>query len=231
MARKTKFESAQTRERILDAAEIEMQARGVSQTSLERIAARADVTRGAIYWHFAHKRALLEAMLSRTHLPLRDLRQCLSQHIPGNEPLRLLREMMLHGLHRLATDAQHRRVCHIILHRCEITEQGHPADALMGAMFEDARAVMLSLCSEIAAQKQLYEPLAPQDATDMIMAFMSGNYECVLRHPDIYNAKRDWQPIVDALLSGIFDTSSLGSESLHSTTVQTTGCSNFEPTD
>ena len=75
-----------------------MQARGVSQTSLDRIARRAQVTRGAIYWHFSDKRALLEAMVARTHLPLRDLRQCLSQHIPGNEPLWLLREMMRHGL-------------------------------------------------------------------------------------------------------------------------------------
>ncbi|MBO9469791.1 TetR family transcriptional regulator [Endozoicomonas sp. G2_2] len=209
MARRTKDESAQTRERILDAAEIEMQARGVSQTSLDRIAKRAQVTRGAIYWHFADKRALLEAMVSRTHLPLRDLCQCLSQHIPGSEPLRLLREMMRHGLERLGNDAQHRTVCHIVMHRCEVTEHGHPADALMRAMFEDARAVLLSLCNEIAELGQLRDGLDARDATHMIMAFMCGNYECVLRHPETYDAERDWRPLIDALLRGIFDTSSL----------------------
>jgi len=209
MARKTKRESAHTRERILDAAEIEMQARGVSQTSLDRIAKRADVTRGAIYWHFSDKQALLEAMINRTNLPLRDLRQCLSAHIPGNEPLRLLREMMLHGLQRLSTDAQHRRVCHIVLHRCETTESGHPADALLNAMFEDARSVLHALCSEISDQGQLNEALAPDSATDMIMAFMCGNYECTLRHPALYKCERDWRPMLDALLSGLFDTSAL----------------------
>ncbi|MES1926451.1 TetR family transcriptional regulator [Salinisphaera sp. T31B1] len=206
MARKTKLQSAHTRECILDAAEIEMQARGVSQTSLDRIARRAEVTRGAIYWHFADKRALLEAMIARTHLPLRDLRQCLSEHIPGTEPLRLLREMLLHGLQRLTGDEQHRRVCHIVLHRCEATEHGHPAEALLRAMFEDSRSVLRALCTEIDAQGQLRKPMTPDSATDTLMAFMCGNYECVLRHPDIYNSARDWRAPVEAILRGLFDT-------------------------
>nr|WP_275450703.1 TetR family transcriptional regulator [Salinisphaera shabanensis] len=205
MARRTKNESAQTRETILDAAEIEMQARGVSQTSLDRIARRAQVTRGAIYWHFSDKRALLEAMVSRTHLPLRDLRQCLSQHIPGNEPLWLVREMMRHGLERLGHDARHRRVCHIVMHRCEVTDHGHPADELMRAMFEDARDVLLSLCNEIDQLGHLHPQLSVRDATDVVMAFMAGHYECVLRHPETYAADRDWAPLVDAALRGLID--------------------------
>jgi AcrR family transcriptional regulator len=209
MARRTKDESAQTRERILDAAEIEMQARGVSQASLERIAKRADVTRGAIYWHFTDKRALIEAMIGRTHMPLRDLRQCLSEHIPGNDPLRLLQEMLRHGLERLACDPRHRRVCHIVMHRCEVTDEGHPADAVMRAMFEDARIVMLSLCEEIDDIGLLCTDLSPTDATDMMMAFMCGHYDCVLRHPQIYAADRDWAPLVNAALRGVFDTASL----------------------
>lgn len=209
MARRTKDESAQTRERILDAAEVEMQARGVSQASLERIAKRADVTRGAIYWHFTDKRALIEAMIGRTHMPLRDLRECLSQHIPGNDPLRLLREMLRHGLERLASDPRHRRVCHIVMHRCEVTDDGHPAGTVMRAMFADARIVMLSLCEEIDGLGLLHPGLSPVDATDMMMAFMCGHYDCVLRHPQIYSADRDWAPLVNAALRGVFDTASL----------------------
>ncbi|WP_293626025.1 TetR family transcriptional regulator [Salinisphaera sp.] len=205
MGRRTKDESAQTRETILDAAEIEMQARGVSQTSLNRIAQRAQVTRGAIYWHFADKRALLEAMVARTHLPLRDLRQCLSQHIPGNEPLWLLREVMRHGLERLGNDPRHRRVCHIVMHRCEVTDEGHPADALMRAMFEDAREVIMSLCNEIKQLGLLHSQLSARDASDMVMAFVAGHYECVLRHPETHVADRDWGPLVDAALRGLMN--------------------------
>ena len=186
MVRKTKTESAQTRERILDAAEIEMRAHGVAQTSLEKIAARASVTRGAIYWHFADKTALLEGMISRTNMPLRDLRQHLGEHSSEAQPSRLLREKILHGLRRLAADDQHRRVCHIVLHRCEITDEGHSASALLSAMFEDAREAIASLCRDAAALDQLCPALTADDAADIIIAFMCGSYECSLRYPRVY---------------------------------------------
>ncbi|WP_158590584.1 TetR family transcriptional regulator [Salinisphaera sp. LB1] len=206
MARKTKTESAQTRARILDAAETEMLERGVTQTSLERIARRADVTRGAIYWHFADKTALLEAMVQRTAMPLRDLRQCLGQHIPGNEPMRLMREMLLHGISRLANDEQHRRVCHIVFHRCEMTERGHATGHLLSVMFEDSREVLVSLCGEIATVCALREPLTAEDAADVLIAFMVGLYECSLRHPGLYSIEHSMEAKVDAVLDGLFVT-------------------------
>lgn len=204
MARKTKTESARTRACILDAAEIEMHARGVAQTSLERIARRAHVTRGAIYWHFADKTALLEAMVQRTAMPMRDLRHCLGQHIPGSEPRRLMREMLLHGISRLTHDEQHRRVCHIVLHRCEMTDTGHASGHLLSAMFEDSREVLVSLCTEIAAVCPLRSPLTDRDAADVITAFMVGLYECSLRHPDLYSIDRCMEAKVDAVLDGLF---------------------------
>lgn len=204
MVRKTKAESAQTRETILDAAEIEMLARGVTHTSLERIAKRADVTRGAIYWHFADKTGLLEAMIQRTALPLRDLRQCMSAHIPLSAPLRLLREMMIHSVNRLAYDQQHRRVIHIVLHRCEITEQGQSTGHILDAMFDDTRDVLFSLCEDIAAQGQLRASTPVLAAADIIMAFMSGLYECSLRHPETYDVAGNLEAKIDALLSGLF---------------------------
>lgn len=204
MARKTKSESAQTRNAILDAAEIEMQARGVAGASFERIARRANVTRGAIYWHFDDKEALLGAMIARTYLPLRDLRQYLSQDLPGHDPVGLLREMLLHGLNRLANDPHHRRVCHILLHRCEVTDKGHPAADLMRTAFEDSRAVLVSLCREAEQASQLHPLSSVDGASDMILSFMCGVYDCSLRHPDLYDANRDWAPVVDALFTGLF---------------------------
>ncbi len=204
MARKTKTQSARTRAAILDAAETEMELRGVAHTSFERIARRAHVTRGAIYWHFTDKGDLLSAMVARTHLPLRDLRQRLGEHLPGHDSIRLLREMLLHGLERLATDAQHRRVSHIMLHRCDVTDQEHPAAGMMRALFEDARSVLVSLCQEAADAGRLDPTIDSHNAADMIMAFMSGVYDCTLRYPDMCQASRDWRPMVDTLLAGLF---------------------------
>ena len=65
MARRTKDEAEKTRNAILDAAEHVFNEHGVARTSLEEIARAANVTRGAVYWHFKDKIALCEAMLQR----------------------------------------------------------------------------------------------------------------------------------------------------------------------
>lgn len=70
MARKTKQEALETRERLLDAAERLFQRNGVSRTSLQDIASEAEVTRGAIYWHFKDKAELFDAMMRRATMPL-----------------------------------------------------------------------------------------------------------------------------------------------------------------
>jgi TetR/AcrR family acrAB operon transcriptional repressor len=62
MARRTKEEAQATRSHILDTAELVFEQRGVSGTSLHEIAKAAGVTRGAIYWHFADKQALVAAI-------------------------------------------------------------------------------------------------------------------------------------------------------------------------
>ena len=70
MVRRTKEDAQETRNRILDAAVEVFNRQGVAQTSLNDIAAEAGVTRGAIYWHFANKVALFDAMINRLICPL-----------------------------------------------------------------------------------------------------------------------------------------------------------------
>jgi TetR/AcrR family acrAB operon transcriptional repressor len=72
MARKTKAEAENTRQQILDAARQVFHERGVSRTTLEQVAKAADVTRGAVYWHFANKAELFFAMREQISLPLLD---------------------------------------------------------------------------------------------------------------------------------------------------------------
>lgn len=204
MARKTKSEAARTRDAILDAAETEMQARGIAGASFERIAKRAHVTRGAIYWHFDDKNALLAAMVERTYLPLRDLQRSLRSQAPDQGPQTTLRAMLLHGLERLATDAHHRKVCDILTNCSAAINENHPVASLMRTSFEDSRNVVHELCRSAENSALLSPCLTPGDATDMVMAFMCGVYNCSLRHGDLYPAKRDWVPIVDALLNGLF---------------------------
>ena len=51
-----------TRQRIINAAKRVLLARGIRQTTLAEIAKAAEITRGAIYWHFSDKHELLWAV-------------------------------------------------------------------------------------------------------------------------------------------------------------------------
>lgn len=72
MARRTKEESAHTRERLIAAAREAFERHGYARTTLEQVARAAGLTRGAFYFHFADKAALFRAMRDQVELPLID---------------------------------------------------------------------------------------------------------------------------------------------------------------
>ena len=61
--RKTKEEAAITREQLLKKALAVFSKKGYSATTLQDIASEADVTRGAIYWHFGSKAKLYNTLI------------------------------------------------------------------------------------------------------------------------------------------------------------------------
>ena len=63
MARKTKEDAQATRESVLIAALDLFSEKGYSRTTFSDIAKRIGMTRGAVYWHFADKPALLAALM------------------------------------------------------------------------------------------------------------------------------------------------------------------------
>lgn len=67
MPRRTKAESDATATRILEAAHVLFAAEGYAAVGLERVAAAAGVTRGAVYHHFDNKDRLFTSVLSKTH--------------------------------------------------------------------------------------------------------------------------------------------------------------------
>jgi len=146
MVRRTKAEAQATRNLILDTAEVVFQARGVSRTTLESIAAAAGVTRGAIYWHFKDKAELFNAMMERVRLPMEDD----TAADASGDPLGALVDGFVAALRRTVDDPQVRRVFEIASHKVEYVEElqelaqrhlaaraeciGHTERTLRGAM-------------------------------------------------------------------------------------------------
>jgi len=86
MARKTKEEAARTRQRILNAALDIFFKKGYLATTIDDIASRIRLTKGAVYWHFDSKSDLiLELVLLRMHqhLVLMQTSQAQLQSLSG----------------------------------------------------------------------------------------------------------------------------------------------------
>ena len=118
MVRKTKEEAQETYCTLLDAAEQVFSVKGVTNTTLNDVALAAGMTRGAIYWHFKDKNALLQAMCDRAFLPMEALLNEILE-TPDKDPATALKQLDIHFLQLVSGDERQRRVFDIIFHRCE----------------------------------------------------------------------------------------------------------------
>lgn len=71
--RRTKEETERTRRAIVEKAVALFLEKGFSNTTLEEIAIQANVTRGAIYWHFKDKLDIVNELIETEHQNLTEL--------------------------------------------------------------------------------------------------------------------------------------------------------------
>lgn len=127
MARRTKEEALETRNKLLDSAEYLFQSQGVSRTTLQDIAQHAGATRGAVYWHFKDKADLFNAMMDRVTLPLENFfnDEQTSQQTNGDSGMQALehtQNAILKALNQIVNDPQTRRVIEIATQKVEYLE-------------------------------------------------------------------------------------------------------------
>ncbi len=94
--KRTKEEAEQTRLRLIDLALKEFLDKGMEESTLEGIAERAGVTRGAIYWHFKNKNDLFDALLEVKDLESIEIYKKIYKS--DLSPIRKLNEMVKVGL-------------------------------------------------------------------------------------------------------------------------------------
>lgn len=124
MVRKTKKDAEITRQQIINAAREVFLEKGVSKTSLEQIATRAGVTRGAVYWHFENKSELFHAMREQVFLPLIDslddnLLSAADQAKPATGPLDAIENFLRDTIQKLNDHQETRDTYEIMMSKCE----------------------------------------------------------------------------------------------------------------
>lgn len=118
MARRTKEDALKTRESIIDAAIELFASKGVSSTTLANIATKAGVTRGAVYWHFSNKDALIEALKDMVLEPFK-VKQAILDDPDLDDPMGLLFETQLSFFENLEKNKRVVKILKIFLIKYE----------------------------------------------------------------------------------------------------------------
>jgi TetR/AcrR family acrAB operon transcriptional repressor len=148
MVRKTKEDAELTRQRIINAAREVFLTRGVSRSSLEHIAKQADVTRGAVYWHFKNKTEIFHAIREQVFLPLIDrMDDTLSEaNLTQNtdDALKQIENSLCDTIRELNENVEMREIYEIMMIKCEYVDE-----------FATVLQQILNNCSNITEKIQL----------------------------------------------------------------------------
>ncbi len=174
MVRKTKENAELTKQSIIHAAREVFLERGVSRTTLEHIAAKANVTRGAVYWHFKNKIDIFHAMREQVFLPLIDRMDDTLLTSGSSAPLASIENFLLGTIQVLDESIETRQTYEIMMIKCEYVDE-----------FSDVLQQILSNCSGItekialtyeraSTKGELREGFDPQQLAQDTNLFFSG---------------------------------------------------------
>lgn len=199
MARKTKQQAQETRQHILDVALRLFSRQGVSSTSLAEIAKAAGVTRGAIYWHFKNKSDLFSEIWELSESNIGELEIEYQAKFP-DDPLSVLREILVHLLEATVTEERRRLLMEIIFHKCEfVGEMAIVQQAQRSICVESYDRIEQTLTHCIKA-KMLPGNLMTRRAAILMRGYISGIMENWLFAPQSFDLKKEARDYVAILL-------------------------------
>lgn len=202
MVRKTKEDAQVTRNRILDAAVEVFSRQGVSQTSLKDIAVNAGVTRGAIYWHFSDKVAIVNAIIERSICPLM-LKNPESRVLIQDDPMGFLWASTREFVGKMVNDPDFRNVFEILWHKCEyVGDMAVIRDKYLdeGETHVETLHQIMTLAQE---KGQLNRGLSPHQATIGLVALVDGLMFNWTKRTQLFSLEDYTFPILESYFRGL----------------------------
>ncbi len=172
--RRTKEAAARTRQAIVGAALACFDRYGIARSTLEQIAGCAGVSKGAIYHHFAGKRAILHEIREQVSLPLLDEADTDLLGRGDAGALDRIERFLLGILATLRNDARKRLALTVMLLRCEYV--GDMAGELRSVVrnVERLTQALEGAYRHARAAGELARGLAPRIAALETVMFMNG---------------------------------------------------------
>lgn len=172
--RRTKQEAEQTRRRIMDAALHTFDQHGIAHTTLEQVAKAAGVTRGAIYWHFSGKEALLREIREDVSLPLLNQSDFTLLNDACEDTLARVERFLLDILRAVEKDAHTRLAFSVMSFKCEYVGEFQTELESYISNNDHLCSALSRTYRQANAQGTLREDLTPRAAALGTIAFLAG---------------------------------------------------------
>ena len=204
MARKTREEAERTQHILLDAAAALFTKKGVSNTTLNDIAQKAGMTRGAIYWHFDNKDSVILALWERNAAQAhQDFLEQLKLNNTEN-PAQFLRALIKGIVQQVASEPQLAQVMRIVMNNVELTDEETELQRFM----QEKRVLLrthLQLAFENLAQQGFIKANLPPDLLSQgLLAYLHGLIHAYLEPGRAtLDLKRDGDTLLDLYLDTI----------------------------
>lgn len=185
--RRTKEEAAATRRLLLKRALDVFSREGYAATTLDDIAREADLTRGAIYWHFGSKAELYNTLVQEyASRGTQIMQQAVAE---GGSLLDILHRVFVRQLEAIEDDQQMRAVMELALFktgRIPELEEGRRAQVESGLALVDMLAGIMRQGME---QGLLRQDLDPKDLARAYLGLQNGLISLWLTAPSEFSLK------------------------------------------
>lgn len=199
--KKTAAEAAETRQAILRAALSVFSQRGYAATTLDQVARAAGVTRGAVYWHFANKAALYQALLQSYGDRAGPILQQAAAE--GGDFLTILRRILTRLLARLEEDGELRAVMELSLFKTEHSDELAQVVATQRAGTRDVVAQLAGVMQQGIAAGALRADGDPFDIARGFLAYQQGLFMLWLADPESFSLRARAAALADLFIGGI----------------------------
>lgn len=199
--RRTKEEAAITRDQLLKKALAVFSKKGYSAATLQDIASEADVTRGAIYWHFGSKAELYNTLIKEySERGGQIVEQAASE---GGTLIDILRRVFVRQLEIVEKDREMRALMELYLFKTGSVpelEQGRLQQIESGNSLIEMLAGVMGQGIEAGL---LRSDVDAKDMARAYLAFQNGLIQLWLTSPNKFSLKASANSFADILLTGI----------------------------
>jgi TetR/AcrR family acrAB operon transcriptional repressor len=199
--RRTKEEAAVTRQTLLKQALATFSRKGYAATTLEDIAQQAEVTRGAIYWHFGSKADLYNTLIDEyTGRGQAIMQQAVAE---GGTLLEILRRVFVRQLEAVEEDEELKAFMDLALFKTERVaelEAGRRTQIQSGIGLID---MLAEIMKDGIQQSLLRKDVDPKSLARSYLALQNGLIQLWLTAPSQFSLAEQADAFAQVLMAGI----------------------------